>query len=179
VVLIHAHKRHDWLIGAVNQRLREEFAKLQVEINDEKSRTVDLERGECFGFLGFEFRYLRGLSGVMRPHYTPKLKKRTALVRALKEVFCRHRSQPIERVINLINPMLRGWVNYFAVGHSSECFSFIKDWVEKKVRRHLAHAQKRKGFGWERWSRRWLYDTLGLFNVYRVRRDGPKVTPAG
>ena len=57
--------------------------------------------------------------------------------------------------------MLRGWVNYFAVGHSSECFSFIKDWVEKKVRRHLAHAQKRKGFGWERWNRRWLYDTLG------------------
>ena len=32
-------------------------------------------------------------------------------------------------------PVLRGWVNYFAVGHSSECFSFIKDWVEKKVRR--------------------------------------------
>src|SRR6266436_1858877 len=57
---------------------------------------------------------------------TPKLKKRTALVRALKEVFRRHRSQPIERVIGLINPVLRGWVNYFAVGHSSECFSFIK-----------------------------------------------------
>ena len=38
-------------------------------------------------------------------------------------------SQPIERVINLINPVLRGWVNYFAVGHSSECFSFIKDWA--------------------------------------------------
>ena len=37
------------------------------------------------------------------------------------------RSQPIERVINLINPVLRGWVNYFAVGHSSECFSFMTD----------------------------------------------------
>ena len=79
-------------------------------------------------------------------------------MRELKEVFRRYRSQPIERVINLINPVLRGWVNYFAVGHSSECFSFIKDWVEKKVRRQLAHAQKRKGFGWERWSRPWLYD---------------------
>ena len=89
------------------------------------------------------------------------------------------KSQPIERVINLINPVLRGWVNYFAVGHSSECFSFIKDWVEQKVRRQLAHAQKRKGFGWERWSRQWLYDTLGLFNSYRVRRNGPKVAPAG
>jgi hypothetical protein len=133
---------------------------------------VSMKSGGVFG-------YLRGLSGAMRPHYTPKLKKRTALVRALKEVFRQHRSQPIERVIVLINPVLRGWVNYFAVGHSSECFSFIKDWVEKKVRRHLAHAQKRKGFGWERWNRRWLYDTLGLFNAYRVRRDGPKVAPAG
>ena len=122
VILIDAYRRHDWLIGAVNKRLREEFAKLRVEINDEKSRMVDLERGESFGFLGFDFRYLRSLRGAMRPHYTPKLKKRTALMRELKEVFRRHRSQPIERVISLINPMLRGWVNYFAVGHSSECF---------------------------------------------------------
>ena len=179
VVLIDAYKRHDWLIGAVTKRLREEFAKLQVEINDEKSRTVDLERGESFGFLGFDFRYLRSLRGAMRPHYTPKLKKRTALMRELKEVFRRHRSQPIDRVISLINPMLRGWVNYFAVGHSSECFSYIKDWVEKKVRRHLAQARKRKGFCWKRWNRSWLYDTLRLFNSYRVRRDGLKAAPAG
>src|ERR1700750_930533 len=177
VILIDAYKRHDWLIGAVTKRLREEFAKLQVEINDEKSRRVDLERGENFGFLGFDFRYLRGLRGVMRPHYTPKLKKRTALLRELKQVFRRHRSQPIERVISLINPMLRGWVNYFAVGNSSECFTYIRDWVEKKVRRHLAQARKRKGFGWERWSRPWLYDTLGLFNSYRVRHARPKVAP--
>jgi len=180
VILVDAYKRHDWLIGAVEKRLREEFDKLQVEINDEKSRTVDLGRGESFGFLGFDFRYLRSVhSGAWRPHYTPKLKKRTALVRELKEVFRRHRSQPIERVISLINPVLRGWVNYFAVGHSSECFSFIKDWMEKKIRRHLAHAQKRKGFGWKRWNRRWLYDTLRLFNGYRVRRDTLKVVPAG
>lgn len=179
VILIDAYKRHDWLIGAVEKRLREEFGKLQVEINDEKSSIVDLGRGESFGFLGFDFRYIRSLRGKWRPHYTPKLKKRTALLRTLKEVFRRHRSQPIERVINLINPVLRGWVNYFAVGHSSECFSFIKDWTEKKVRRHLAHAQKRKGFGWTRWNRRWLYDTLRLFNGYRVRRDMLKVAPAG
>ena len=178
VILIDAHKRHDWLIAAVEKRLREEFAKLRVEINDEKSRIADLARGESFGFLGFDFRYLRSLRGVMRPHYTPKLKKRTALLRELKAVFRRHRSQPVDRVISLLNPVLRGWVNYFAVGHSSACFSYIQDWVEKKVRRHLAQARKRGGFGWERWSRPWLYDTLRLFNSYRVRRDGPKVAPA-
>jgi RNA-directed DNA polymerase len=32
------------MIGAVTKRLREEFGKLQVEINDQRSRTVDLER---------------------------------------------------------------------------------------------------------------------------------------
>ena len=95
--------------------------------------------------MGFDFRYLRSLRGVMRPHCTPKLKKRTALLRTLKEVFRRHRSQPVERVISLINPVLRGWVNYFAVGQSSECFNFIKDWVEKKVRRHLEQARTTQG----------------------------------
>jgi RNA-directed DNA polymerase len=179
VILIDAYPRHDWLLGAVEKRIREELADLQVEINEEKSRIVDLGRGESFGFLGFDFRRIRSRRGAWRANYTPKLKKRTALLRKLKDVFRRYQSQPVDRVVQLINPMLRGWVNYFAVGHSSVCFSFIKDWVEKKVRRHMLRAQKRKGFGWTRWSRPWLYETLKLFNSYRVWRSEPKVAPAG
>jgi RNA-directed DNA polymerase len=49
--------------------------------------------------------------------------------------------------------------------------------VEKKVRRHLMRARNRKGFGWKRWSRRWLYDTLRLFHNYRVSRPQPKALP--
>jgi RNA-directed DNA polymerase len=49
--------------------------------------------------------------------------------------------------VQLINPMLRGWVSYFAIGHASECFGFIRDWVEKKIRRHMMRSRKRKGFG--------------------------------
>ena len=178
VILVDAHPRHDWLLPAVERRLREELAALQVEVNEEKSRIVDLSRGESFGFLGFDFRRIRSERGVWRANCTPKLKKRTALLRKLKGVFRRYRSQPVDRVIYLINPVLRGWANYFAVGNSGECFSFIQDWVEKKVRRHLMHARQRKGFGWTRWSRQWLYDTLKLFNGYRVRRQQPKVAPA-
>jgi RNA-directed DNA polymerase len=178
VILIDAHPRHDWLPGAVEKRLREELAKLQVEINDEKSRIVDLSRGESFGFLGFDFRRIRSRRGVWRAYYTPKLKKRTALLRKLKAVFRRYQSQPVDRVVQLINPILSGWVNYFAIGDSSECFTFIQDWVEKKVRRHMMRARNRRGFGWTRWSRQWLYTTLRLFNRYRVYRPTRKAAPA-
>src|ERR1019366_7570461 len=173
VILIDAHKRHDWLMAAVEKRLREELGELQVEINEEKSRIVDLGRGESFGFLGFDFRWMRSLRGVWRAHYTPKLKKRTALLRRLKDVFRRHQSQPVDRVVSLINPVIRGWVNYFAVGHASECFSFVKDWVEKKIRRHMLRARNRKGFGWTQWSRGWLYNTLKLFNSRVSQRPTP------
>jgi RNA-directed DNA polymerase len=181
VILVDAYARHDWLVEAVNKRLREELAKLQVEINAEKSRLVDLSKGESFGFLGFEFRWVRSRQDKWRPYYPPKLRQRTALLRKLKAIFRRFQSQPLRRVIELINPILRGWVNYFAIGDAGRCFGFIKDWVEKKVRRHLMRARKLPGFGWKRWSRRWFYDTLGLFNHYRVRRAGlaTKVLPAG
>ena len=178
VVLVDAHPRHAWLKKAVPTRLRQELAKLQVEVNEEKSTTVELARGESFGFLGFEFRRIRARSGAWRPQYTPKLKKRTALLQKLKDVFRRFQSQPVGRVIELINPILRGWVNYFAVGHSSRCFTYIQDWVEKKIRRHLRRAQKRHGFGWKTWSRQRLGAILGLFNSYRVRSRAPKVSPA-
>jgi RNA-directed DNA polymerase len=179
VILIDAHPRHDWLLPAVEKRLREELAALQVEVNEEKSRIVDLGRGESFAFLGFDFRRVRSRRGNWRVKYTPKLKKRTELLRKLKGVFRRYRSQPVELVIEEINPGIRGWVNYFAVGHSSECFNYIQTWVERKVRRHVMHARQCKGFGWTWWSRRRLYDTFELFNGYKVRRFQPKVTPAG
>jgi RNA-directed DNA polymerase len=179
VILVDSHARHDWLVEAVTRRLREELGKLRVEINEEKSRIVDLRKDESFSFLGFEFRRVRSLKGRWRPQYTPKLKKRTALLAKLREIFRRKASQPVSKVIELINPILRGWVNYFAVGHSSRCFAFIENWVEKKIRRHMMRARKRKGFGWKRWSTEWLYETLGLFSGYHTRycEPSPKVAP--
>src|SRR5438093_4021125 len=169
VILVNNDRRQDWLVEAVPQRLREELAKLDLRLNEEKSRIVDLSRGESFGFLGFDFRRLRSLRGRWRPQYTPKQKKRTALLQGLKEVFRRSRSQPVAALIAEINPKLRGWVNYFRIGHASRCFAFVRQWVERKVRRHLMRARNRRGFGWSRWSTAWLHTTLGLFADYRVR----------
>jgi RNA-directed DNA polymerase len=173
VALVDAQARHERLLGQVSTRIREELAKLEVEVNDEKSRTVDLERGESFGFLGFDFRVVRrdGGGGVVLT--TPQVKKRTDLLARLRKVFEAHRSRPVQPLIPLINAMLSGWVNYFAHGNASRCFSYIRDWVEKKVRRHLARNQKRSGFGWKRWSKSWIYGSLGLFRDYHVDR-GPR-----
>src|SRR5262244_2654509 len=171
VILIDSHPRNDWLMKAVEKRLREELAKLRVEINEEKSRIVDLAKGGSFAFLGFEYRLVRSRNRKWRPQFAPKLKKRTALFAKLREIFRQHVSQPVEKVTAVINPILRGWVNYFRIGHSGRCFSKIRDWVEKKIRRHLMRARLRKGKGWKRWSSEWIYRVLGLYNDYSLRRS--------
>jgi RNA-directed DNA polymerase len=174
VVLVDGQPRHDRLFRQVSGRIREELAKLEVEVNEEKSRTVDLEREESFGFLGFDIKRVRSRFGPKWvPLTTPKLKKRTELMSRLKAVFRSLRSQPVYRVIALINPIIKGWVDYYAHGNASRCFSQVRDWVEKKVRRHMARNSKRSGFGWKRWSKQWLYRHIGLFNAYRVN-PGPR-----
>src|SRR5258707_15578603 len=78
VILIDAERRSDWLVKAIERRLREEFAKLRGAINEDKSRVVDLKKGESFTFLGFEYRRGLRLQREWRPHYAPKRKKKDA-----------------------------------------------------------------------------------------------------
>jgi RNA-directed DNA polymerase len=180
VILVDGHHRWERFLKIVIKRLLEELGKLDVQLNREKSRLVNMERGETFTFLGFEFRRVRTRRGKWGVRYAPMMKARNALLSRLKEVFRRHRSQPVRKVIEEINPVLQGWVNYFRISHSSRCFGYVRDWVEKKVRRHLMRACKRGGLGWKRWSRSWIYRHLGLFSDYRVEYYlGPKVRPAG
>jgi RNA-directed DNA polymerase len=143
IILVDGYRKWKWLLEAAFRRLCEEFEKLDVQMNQEKTRIVDLTRDETFSFLGFDFRRAKTRRGAWGVLYTPRLKARTALLRKLKEVFRRYKSQPVDRVVYLINPILRGWTNYFRVGNH--------------------------GFGWNRWSRAWLYEHLGLYNDYRIR----------
>lgn len=177
VILVDGYDRWKWLEQAANIRLRQELSKIKVELNEEKTKLVDLRKDETFSFLGFEFRSVKTRHGKTGIQKTPKMQARTVLLRKLKEIFHKHLSQPLDRVIYRINPILRGWVNYFRIGNSSRCFGYVKDWVEKKVRRHLMKARKRKGFGWKRWSRGELYQ-MGLYKDYQIRYYSPlKATP--
>ena len=179
MILVDSYRKWEWLFKAVYKRLQEELNKIGVTLNADKTRLVNAEEGGIFSFLGFRFKRIRtrqGKEGVLR---LPKIESRTKLLKKLKEVFRHYRSHSVSRVIGEINPILRGWVAYFRIGNSSRCFAFIKDWVEKKLRRHLMRSRKRKGFGWKRWSSQWLYRILGLFDDYQIRyRQATKVSPA-
>src|SRR5919198_2428539 len=89
VILVDAYPQHDWLLQAVEKRLREELATLQVAINEEKSRGVDLAQGEQFSFLGFDFRRVRSRRGVWRGGDPPTRNKRQALPSKMEERFHR------------------------------------------------------------------------------------------
>jgi RNA-directed DNA polymerase len=177
VILVDRYPNWNWLLQAVYQRLEEELAKLGVGMNSEKTRILDLRQGDSFTFLGFQFHWSLTAAGKSRVYKRPTMKARTALIRKLKEQFHRYRSRPVKDVIAVINPILRGWVNYFRIGNSSRCFHYVRHWVDKKVRRHLMRARGKPGFGWNRWSREWLYEDLGLYGDYQIRYL-PKALPA-
>ena len=75
------------------RRLREEFAKLDLKVNEAKSRVVDLTQGEAFGFLGFTIRRLRSTRGKWWVQQMPAMKQRTVLLQKLREEFRRWGSQ--------------------------------------------------------------------------------------
>lgn len=173
VVLVDGHPRHRWLVRAIQKRLREEYQALGVAMNEDKSKVVDLTNNDSFTFLGYRFRRVKSRRGKWTALFMPDISKRSLLLQRLREVFRRFRSQPIDRVIGRINPILRGWINYFRMGHSARCFSYVRNWVEESIRRHLMRNQKRRGFGWKRWSRAWLDRYLGLYSDYGIRYVQP------
>ena len=65
VVLVDSHARHSWIAAALKKRLREEFEKLRVEINEEKSRMVDLKKKKKAGWTHQE-RHPAGKDAVPR-----------------------------------------------------------------------------------------------------------------
>ena len=129
---------------------------------------VDLPKGESFSFLGFEYRRIRSRNRVWRPYYAPKLKKRTALFAKLREVFRRNVSQPVGKVIEMINPILRGWYGYFRESHRTG-LSGPDGWLRRRLRAVLRKREKRPGYGLNeadsrRWPNRW-FAARGLFSL--------------
>ncbi len=178
VILVHGHPSEDWLLRAVQKRLKEELEKLQVQMNEEKTTVVNLKEGGCFSFLGFDFRLNRNRKGQTYVSKTPRKKKRKEIGEKVKAVLKANWNQPLGEVIQAVNIVVRGWVNYFRIGNSTQTFNVVRYEVERKVRKFVMKRQKRRGFGWKRWSREEIYQKWGLYRDYRIQYLYPKAAPA-
>jgi RNA-directed DNA polymerase len=152
------------------ERIRQEAEAIGVALNEEKTRMVTLtDQSAFFAFLGFELRWVRSRkTGAWYPCMTPRPKKVTAVLRQVAQVLRANRHLSVKAAVEQVNQILRGWVNYFRVGNSSQAFGKIKHHVERKVRRYAAKQRKRTGFGWKRWNSSVVYGTWGLFQDYHL-----------
>ena len=55
MILVDSFRKWEWLLRTAYKRLIEVFEKLDVQMNQEKTRLADLSRDETFSFLGFDF----------------------------------------------------------------------------------------------------------------------------
>jgi group II intron reverse transcriptase/maturase len=165
------HTKRGWAERAL-QRLQEQFALIGVELNQEKTKVVNLLHGEAFGFLGFDLRRVRKRTG--EDYFilmTPKKKTRQAVKAKVRDIIGRSGATPMPVVVKQINATLAGWVNYFRVGNASRAFSEVRDYVEMKVRTLLTRRKRRRksSVGWRRWSNEYLYDVLGLYWDWKIQ----------
>jgi len=155
-------------------RIRSEAEAIGVSLNTEKTRTMRLtEPGTSFAFLGFEFRWQP--NPTIRkgyPHTSPRRKKVIEVLRKVRDTLRNSRHLSVQQAVARVNPIVRGWVNYFRVGNSSRQLDTVRTGVERKVRRFAVKKLKRKGFGWTRWSSAIVYGSWGLYNDYKVRYRG-------
>ena len=136
---------------------------------------VNLLNGESFGFLGFDFRRVqnRRKSGYFIL-MTPKKKARKAIKAKIRHIITLGGASSIEEIVDRINPVLAGWVNYFRVGNSNRAFSEVRDYLEMKIRTLLSRRKRRqkRSIGWRRWSTEYLYGVLGLYWDWKLKPLG-------
>jgi RNA-directed DNA polymerase len=117
------------------------------------------EEGQGFEFLGYRFeagrRYVRKKS-------FDKLKDS---IRAKTGRSC---GISIEKVIEGLNPLLRGWYNYFKHAYKTT-FPYIDGFIRRRIRAILRAQEKRPAFGrtredHKRWPNKY-FANLGLFTM--------------
>jgi RNA-directed DNA polymerase len=165
------HTKRGWAERAL-QRLQEQFALIGVELNQEKTKVVNLLQGEAFGFLGFDLRRTRKRKG--EGYFilmTPKKKARQAVKAKVRDLLGRSGATPLPVLVEQINATLAGWVHYFRVGNASRAFSEVRDYVEMKIRTLLTRRKRRRksSIGWQRWSNEYLYEVLGLYWDWKLQ----------
>ena len=149
---------------------------LGLEAHPEKTRLVDLGWGkESFEFLGCRLRKYRsvrypGRMYVQRWPSPRSMKRVRARIRELTDA--RHNGvKDVRVVIARLNPVLRGWGNYFRTGNATRKFNQIDHYVRQRLGLFLARRRgvRNRHGAVARWSFDWFWG-LGLHRLFGTVR---------
>jgi group II intron reverse transcriptase/maturase len=158
------------------RRVQVIMRRLGLTLHAEKTRRVDLTRGrEGFDFLGCHLH--KRMSGKIwerdgrRVYFLqrwPSKRNMKRVRRRVHELTGRHRNgvKDVRVLIDDLNPVLRGWGNYFGTGNAAKKFNEIDRYVVKRLRSFLVKRKGRHLAAGEanRWTREY-FEALGLYRL--------------
>jgi RNA-directed DNA polymerase len=161
---------------AALQGAREILGSMGLELHPDKTRVVDLREGrEGFDFLGCHFH--ARMSGRLweqkrlRRYYLHRWPSQQALKRLREKVRDRtgrnRAGLSIEYVIEDLNPILRGWGNYFRTGNAATKFRQVDDYVVRRLKRLLIKKRGRNLHAGV--ANQWTEDWFNDHGLYRLR----------
>jgi len=168
-----AHRR----IGVIMERLG-------LTLHPEKTRIVDLRRGkEGFTFLGCTIRKRRSIQRAPRLHFVQRWPSPKAMKRVRERIHdltdaSRSGRKDVKEIITSLNPVLRGWGNYFRTGTADREFHRIDEYVYRRLLRWMRRrGGQRARYRWDAWPRQRLHDEMGLYRLRGTVRYPANAAP--
>lgn len=151
--------------GRCMEVLAEWAEGMHLTLHPEKTDMVDMSvPGAGFGFLGYWFQRSRRNGNLFR---VPSEKSKHKLRARLRPYLKRTSGISLEATVNQINPILRGWFNYFDESLPSS-LNGVSAWVRMRLRSILRKRHKKKGRGRGNDHQRWpnaYFAELGLHTM--------------
>lgn len=136
--------------------LNEWLGKRGLSLSTEKTRITHLSVG--FDFLGFNIRHyaLTNTKTGWKLLIKPSNKSLQAIRHELRQNWLNLKGQEVEAIIAKLNPIIRGWSNYFRTGVSSQAFQKLDNWMFQREKRYADRMHPNKSRGWRKkryWGR--------------------------
>lgn len=125
--------------------VEEVLSILKLKLHPTKTKIVEM-KAEGFEFLGFHYQKVRALtSGKLVPLMWPAQKAMKQVRRRIREQTDRGGlREPMTAIVAKINPIVRGWRNYFRVGNSTRALQALDRYLSMRLWKWLRARFKRK-----------------------------------
>jgi len=167
--VVFCHTREE--AEQVQVKLKAWFAERGLTFSEEKTRIVNLDEG--FDFLGFNVRQYpsKNSKSGFKLLIKPSKKSVKGMGEKLKAAFRSGHGRPVHEVIMNLNPVIRGWANYFRTGVSARafnrldnyCFTIQRAWVKRQHPSKGWRWRKRRYWGNHRKKDRWVFGNKDLY----------------